>query len=141
MKFGIVGIIAFIVDFFVTMAIYFLIDRLTGFKYSEVIGSFFGFTISVIVNYVLSMKYVFEHRDDLDRKQEFSIFLVLSAIGLVINLIVIWFLNHPVYENFTWLKNHVQEDLIVAFSKIVATGIVTVYNFITRKIFLEKKEA
>ena len=26
------------------------------------------------------------------------------------------------------------------FGKVVATGIVMVYNFVTRKIFLEKKE-
>ena len=30
--------------------------------------------------------------------------------------------------------------MATAFAKIVATGVVMVYNFITRKMFLEQKE-
>ena len=66
LKFGVVGVIAFVVDFTVTMLLYNVIRRLTGFEYSEMVGSFFGFIISVIVNYVLSMHFVFERREDLD---------------------------------------------------------------------------
>ena len=81
LKFGVVGIIAFVVDFCVTMALFWVIDALTGFAYSEVIGSFFGFIVSVIVNYILSMKFVFERRDDMERKQEFIIFII-SGLSL-----------------------------------------------------------
>ena len=141
LKFGLVGIVCFFVDYIITMALYIAIDRATGFAYSELIGSFFGFTVSVIVNYILSMKYVFVRREDIGHKQEFIIFVILSLIGLVINLIVMWFLNHPIYENWGWLNSHVSEDLVVAVSKIVATFIVMVWNFISRKIFLEQKES
>ena len=139
LKFGVVGIIAFVVDFCVTMALFWVIDALTGFAYSEVIGSFFGFIVSVIVNYILSMKFVFERRDDMERKQEFIIFIILSAIGLGINMAVIWFLNHPVYENWAWAQDNISKSFAVAASKIIATAIVMVWNFVSRKIFLEKK--
>lgn len=43
LKFGVVGVIAFVVDFTVTMLLYNVIRRLTGFEYSEMVGSFFGF--------------------------------------------------------------------------------------------------
>ena len=122
------------------MLLYNVIRRLTGFEYSEMVGSFFGFIISVIVNYVLSMHFVFERREDLDKQQEFVIFIILSAIGLVLNLIIMWLLNHPLYDNISILRK-ISANLYVAASKIIATAIVTVYNFVTRKIFLEKKEA
>ena len=140
MKFGVVGVIAFVVDFTVTMLLYNVIRRLTGFEYSEMVGSFFGFIISVIVNYVLSMHFVFERREVLDKQQEFVIFIILSAIGLALNLIIMWLLNHPLYDNISILRK-ISANLYVAASKIIATAIVTVYNFVTRKIFLEKKEA
>ncbi|MFR9006855.1 MAG: GtrA family protein [Collinsella aerofaciens] len=36
-------------------------------------------------NYILSMKYVFVHKEDMSRRREFVIFSVLSAIGLGLN--------------------------------------------------------
>lgn len=138
-KFGIVGVIATIIDFAVSMAIYVLIDRVTGFKYSELVGSFFGFSISVIVNYVLSMKYVFERRDDMDRKTEAGIFLILSVIGLGMNMLVIYVLMHPVYENCEMINIRMSQDWAVVVSKIIATVLVMIWNFVSRKILLEKK--
>ena len=43
-----------------------------------------SFTASVILNYALSMRYVFNHRDDMSRKREFTIFAILS-VGLGLN--------------------------------------------------------
>ncbi len=53
-------------------------------------SGFLGFTISVVVNYLLSMKYVFVRRDDLSRTKEFTIFVILSAFGLLINELVLY---------------------------------------------------
>ena len=93
LKFGVVGIISFIVDFVITMAVSTLLRTSVGMTTSQaaLVGAFFGFVISVIVNYILSMKYVFERREDLDRKKEFTIFVVLSIIGLGINELIILF--------------------------------------------------
>ena len=93
LKFGVVGIISFIVDFVITMAVSTGLRQGAGMGTSQaaLIGAFFGFVVSVIVNYILSMKYVFERRDDLDRKKEFIIFVVLSVVGLGINEHIILF--------------------------------------------------
>ena len=125
LKFGVVGVVCFLIDFLITMAL---------------VGAFFGFTISVIVNYLLSMKYVFVRKEDMDRKKEFIIFTILSLIGLVINELIIKVSIDVLYENWTWLKNLIGPTTVTAAAKIVATAIVMVYNFITRKIFLEQKE-
>ena len=141
LKFGVVGIISFIVDFVITMAVSTLLRTSVGMTTSQaaLVGAFFGFVISVIVNYILSMKYVFERREDLDRKKEFTIFVVLSIIGLGINELIILFCIDLVYANWSWLHNLIGATLATAGAKIVATAVVMVYNFVTRKIFLENK--
>ena len=142
LKFGVVGIISFIVDFVITMAVSTLLRTSVGMTTSQaaLVGAFFGFVISVIVNYILSMKYVFERREDLDRKKEFTIFVVLSIIGLGINERIILFCIDLVYANWAWLHNLIGATLATAGAKIVATAVVMVYNFVTRKIFLENKD-
>ena len=39
-----------------------------------------------------------------------------------------------------FLNELIPDSLIVPISKIIATGVVMVYNFISRKIFLEGKK-
>lgn len=141
-KFGIVGVIAFLVDFFIYTALNWIF-RATGvaetFPSYYLLSQFISFVISCITNYLLSMKYVFERREDLSRQKEFVIFFLLSAIGLVINEIVLYIGMDLVYENSQWLKSWMGTGLAETFFKCFATGIVMVYNFISRKLTLEKK--
>ena len=78
------------------------------------------------MNYILSIKFVFDADRDANKVKQFLVFLFFSIGGLIINQIVMW----------------VAVDLLGIFymiSKIGATAIVMVYNFITRKLFIEKK--
>ncbi len=131
-KFGIVGIICFIIDFGIVTVL-----TLLGVHY--LLAGLFGFVISVIANYILSFKFVFERKENLDRKKEFVIFVVLSAIGCGINELVMYVCVDGIYMNVTMLKDLIPEQIAVLGAKVAATAIVMVYNFITRKIFLEKK--
>ena len=83
-----------------------------------------SFTVSVVFNYLASMRYVFTHKQGLSRRREFVIFVVLSVIGLGVNDLLMWLGSSVLGVSY----------LIV---KIVATAIVMVYNFVTRKIFLD----
>ena len=49
-----------------------------------------SFTVSVVFNYVASMRYVFTHKEGMSRRREFIIFVVLSVIGLIINNACMW---------------------------------------------------
>lgn len=140
-KFGLVGGLCFVIDF----AISFLGAKILreGFGVTTdnaaLIAAFFGFVISVIVNYILSMKYVFKRKEDMDRKNEFIIFFVLSAFGLLINEGIIK--GSMIMANRVFMQLYEKyPDLITAGAKIVATAVVMVYNFVTRKMFLENKE-
>ena len=110
MKFGVVGVIAFVID-------YGLLALLTeAFGVNYLVSATISFTASVVFNYAASMRC------------EFAIFVVLSVIGLGIN-------NGCMWAGVEFLGIHY---LIV---KIGATFIVMVWNFVTRKIFLDAGDA
>lgn len=118
MKFGVVGVIAFAIDFGLLV----LLTEVFGVNY--LVSATISFVVSVIFNYVASMCYVFTHKEDMSRRKEFVIFVVLSAIGLVINDVCMW-------AGVTLLA------INYMVTKIFATVVVAVWNFVTRKIFLD----
>ena len=143
-KFGLVGVICFIIDYIV-YRIFNVVFEATGFADAfgqyYLISAFLGFSISVVANYILSFKFVFERKEDLSRKKEFIIFLILSIIGLGINELCLWLGYDVIYLNWQWLQNLMSAGFAKdVFFKFGATGVVMVYNFISRKIFLEKKD-
>ena len=133
MKFGVVGTICFFIDF----SLYTLCNFI-GCSY--LISGIIGFSISVIVNYLLSMKYVFVRRTDISRTREFIAFLILSIIGLGLNELILYICVDVIYKNWIFLQNLYGDRISEILAKIVATGIVMIFNFITRKKFLENKE-
>lgn len=132
-KFGIVGFFCFFIDFGITTGF----TNLLGVHY--LISKFLGFVVSAVVNYILSIKFVFTHKKEMDKKKEFSVFIILSAIGLVINEIVMYACIDGIYMHSEPLRELITSELMVSISAIIATGVVMVYNFISRKLFLERK--
>jgi putative flippase GtrA len=120
MKFGVVGFLCFFIDYFVLFAV----TEFLGINY--LISSGISFSVSVIINYILSIKFVFNTKKDNNKIKEFIVFVVLSLFGLGINQIIMWFTVEKI-------------SIYYMLGKIIATAIVMVYNFITRKIFLEDK--
>ena len=118
LKFGVVGFIAFFIDY----GLLAFCTEVLGINY--LISATIGFTVSVVFNYIASMRYVFVHKEGMSRTKEFVIFVVLSVIGLLINNACMW-------AGVELLGIHY---LIV---KIGATVIVALWNFITRKILLD----
>lgn len=129
-KFGIVGAIATVVD----MGVLILLKELFGINPN--IAAAISFTISVVFNYICSMKFVFERRDDMSRQKEFIIFLVLSIIGLVINEAIMIGLDGRLEFLKSWVLIYRWEYML---RKVVATLVVLIWNFVSRKLLLEKK--
>ena len=96
-KFGIVGVICFFIDWFIYLISNTIMVK-TGiadsFRYFDLISGFLGFSVSVVANYILSFRFVFERRDDMSRKKEFTIFLILSIIGLGVNELCLFVANY-----------------------------------------------
>ena len=121
MKFGVVGVIAFCIDY----GILALLTEVFGVNY--LVSATISFTVSVVFNYVASMRYVFTHKEGMSKRREFIIFVVLSVVGLGINNLCMW----AGVELF---------GIHYLITKIGATAIVMVWNFVTRKIFLDAGE-
>ena len=118
-KFGIVGIIAFCIDYGIFLVLTY------AFNVNYLIAGAVAFIVSTIFNYSASMRYVFQGKETQTAMQQFTIFVVLSVLGLGLNQVFLW-----IFVDMC----HIAEWL----SKLIATALVMVYNFITRKIFLEE---
>lgn len=118
-KFCIVGGTAFVIDY-VT-----LIICKEVFHLNTLLAAAIAFTVSTVVNYILSVKWVFDVSGKRSGKKNFIIFIIFSLMGLGLTELIMWLGEDVLKISY----------LIV---KIIATAIVMVFNFVTRKIFLEK---
>lgn len=153
LKFGVVGGLSFVIDF----VVYTIVLKVVPGQYSYILAGICGFTISLIFNYLASMAFVFQRKDNADKRKEFLIFLVLSLIGLLLNTLLLWLYVDVLNGKVKWIYNihdviynwltglgitffKSASEFIEIMAKIFATAIVMVYNFISRKMTLEKKD-
>ena len=80
-KFGFTGGISFIVDYSVLV----FLTEILGLNY--LVSNCLSFIISVIMNYILSMKFVFKSVNN-SKVFDFIIFIVLSVVGLCLYALI-----------------------------------------------------
>ena len=85
-----------------------------------------AFTISTIINYILSMTFVFKGREGRDKKEEFIVFAILNLIGLGLTTLLMWLLVD-------------KAGLYYMFAKVFTSATVMFWSFFSRKIFLEQR--
>jgi putative flippase GtrA len=122
LKYLVVGGFCTVIDF---LLLYLLVEKLFV---NYVLASAISFSISVIVNYVLCTIWIFKTHTVKDKYKEFLFYLIISLVGLSINSGLIWLLT---------------ENLSLQFmvSKVVATPIVLLWNFLARKYFLHTNKS
>ena len=117
-KFGFVGGLAFLIDYGV------LIFCKEILHLDVLISAALGFCVSVIFNYIASVKWVYDVNENNSKSKNFVLFIVFSVIGLLLTELIMHFGVNVIDFNY----------MIV---KIIATAIVMIFNFVTRKMFLE----
>ena len=118
-KFSIVGVICFIVDF----AVLYVLKEFVHLHVLLAAG--ISFSVSVILNYILSIYFVFDVDRQKNKKRNFILFVVFSVIGLVLTELLMKLGIDVLNVNYMLVK-------------VGATVIVMVYNFVTRKLFIER---
>lgn len=114
-KFCIVGFMGVLVDFGIT----FLLKEV--FKVQKYLANAIGFTTAATTNYIFNRIWTF-HSSNPHVVQEFSRFFFIALIGLGINSLIIWAMSGKLKVNFY-------------LSKLVATVIVTAWNFLINAYF------
>lgn len=120
LRFAIVGVIAAFVDVGVLIVLKEMLHI------DVLLSSAISFCVSVTVNYLLSMSFVFKSKKQ-SKIKEFIMFVLLSVGGLCLNQVILW-----IGVTFT--------NIYYLIVKLITMIIVPIYNFITRKIFLEAKK-
>lgn len=119
-RYAFVGGIATIVDwgvqFFITNA---------GVHYLLV--AIFAFCAGLICNFLLSKLFVFQaEKTKMNLSFEFVSYAVIGIIGLGLTMAIMYFITEKLAVNFM-------------ISKMIATVIVLVWNFLARKIFIYQR--
>lgn len=120
-RYTFVGGFAFIVDF---GTLYILTEY---FNIHYLVSAGIAFIFGLIINYFLSVKWVFNNRTMENRLLEFFLFTLIGIVGLGLNELFLWILT----------------DILLIYyllSKIITAIIVYLWNFFARKIILFNKQ-
>lgn len=109
MKFCLVGFSGMLVDFGATWLCK------EKFKWNKYVSNSIGFVLAATNNYIWNRWWTFQS-DNANIPIEYGKFLVISIIGLGLNNLVIYLLHEKLKWNFY-------------LAKLVAVGVVTVWNF------------
>ena len=114
-KFCVVGGPGVVVDFGIT---FLFKEKL---KLNKYIANSLGFMAAASTNYLLNRWWTFRSHDP-EVAQQYVQFVGISAIGLILNNIIIYLLNDKARLNFY-------------LSKLIAIGLVTLWNFFMNYYF------
>lgn len=116
-RYTFVGGLAFLVDF----GTLFTLTEYLSLHY--LISAGIAFVFGLIINYILSIKWVFNSRVMTNRWLEFMLFTLIGLVGLGLNELFMWILT----------------DLFIIYyllSKIITTFFVYFWNFFARKFII-----
>ncbi len=116
LSFCIVGAITFLFDY----GLLYLLTEYIGLSY--LLSSALAFSVAVVINYILCQRFVFAGAKN--GVKQLTLFAITSVIGLGINQLCMWAFVECVSMHYM-------------LAKIFATGIVTVWNYVTKKFVLE----
>ena len=118
-RYTFVGGAAFLVD----IGSLYILTSFVGIYY--LISAAIAFILGLIVNYLLSIGWVFNNRTLDSAKLEFGVFALIGVVGLGFNEVLIWFFTDYVH-------------IFYLISKMIAAVLILFWNFFARKFTLFK---
>ncbi len=99
-------------------------------------ASALGFLVSVIVNYVMCVFWVFPGAKEGSRRAQIG-FVVTSLMGLALNSIIMWALTALFGEDTVLLTVFGFDLAVYMVNKVIATGLVMVFNYFSKRFVLK----
>lgn len=116
-----------------------VLKEFLGLRDHTVIAATIAFIIGLVTNYLLSTFWAFRGLNTKSRGAEFTVFAIISVIGLGLNNLII-LLFEKVLGPARFFGEWLPEDKYYIIGKIVATVVVFMWNFGMRKILLYRKK-
>ena len=104
----------------------FVLTEYAGIHYQ--ISTFVGYSLGMVLNYLLSISWVFKTKRLTNRQVEFSIFIIIGLVGMVINQGIMWLCTDLLGVYFV-------------LSRFISAGIGYTWKFIARKYILFHRRA
>ena len=95
-----------------------------------------AFLISVVFNYLLCVKWVFSGAKEGNKKAQIG-FALTSVMGLFLNWAIMWALTSLLGEDGVLLSLLGVEIKVYMLNKVIATGLVMVWNYFTKRWLLK----
>ena len=96
-----------------------------------------AFLISVVFNYLLCVKWVFSGAQEGSKKAQLG-FLITSVMGLLLNWVIMWALTSLFGEDALLFAFFGIEIKVYMLNKVIATALVMVWNYFTKRYVLKK---
>lgn len=120
-KFVIAGVITTLIDW----AIYFVLCHFVAFD--PLVAQLFSFALSTAVSFFINTIWVFDTTKKKTRRRLIIEFFFFSFCGLVMTEAMLYLFINRMGVNYM-------------VAKVIATAVVMVFNFVTRKMFLEERK-
>lgn len=120
LRYALAGGIAFFCDFFVMYTLVYILSC------HYLLGAAAGFICGTVVNYWLSIKWVFCYRTHQSSYKEFISFTMIGVVGLCLTELLVWLFTS-------------RGGVYPMFSKCLATVIVFFWNYFARSVILFRK--
>ena len=119
-EYSIVGGTCTLID----IATLYLLTTVGGVHY--LISSSLSFSFGVILNWVICSHFIFSFHRVSRRREEFLCYVLISLVGLLLNVVLMWFFTETCR---TWYM----------LSKLLSAAITLFYNFLARKLLLHTR--
>ena len=118
-RYAIVGGISFVVDY----GLLYVFTEWGHFHY--LVSATLSFIAGLIVNYIISVKWIFTKSKLNSRSAEFTIYGIIGVVGLLLNNVLMYLFTDHLHVHYM-------------ISKLISAAIVLGWNFFGRRIILFK---
>jgi putative flippase GtrA len=119
-RYAIVGWTVFAID----ITLLFILTEFATVYY--LLSATIAFAISLVIDYLITVKWVFNVRSLESRKLEILIFAIIGITGIILNTFFIWFFTEVTHIHYL-------------ISKLLSSFLIYLWNFFGRKIILFSK--